>query len=175
MTHPEAWTSSPGRPGWTARRPRRLSSSSNSRGWSSPRTGSTGRSLREGIRMVARPREELVVDVATGDDEDDGARDVVELPQGRQRGGGCALDPDSGVGIVADGERELSLGDQEHAARGLAQDLDGERNGAPDGKAVRERRAAVGLDGTAGVPALDHDGGPAGRGADPERLGRALA
>src|SRR5215210_569290 len=153
MTHPEAWTSSPGRPGWTARRPRRLSSSSNSRGWSSPRTGSTGRSLREGIRMVARPREELVVDVATGDDEDDGARDVVELPQGRQRGGGCALDPDSGVGIV----------------------VDGERNGAPDGKAIRERRAAVGLDGTAGVPALDHDGGAAGHGADPERLGRALA
>ncbi len=114
---------------------------------------------------------ELIVDVPAGDDEDDGAIDVLELGKAGERGAGRALGTDPGLGVSADGTGHVSLADEQHAARDLAEDIDGERDRHPDGEAVGKRGAPVALDDAAGLPRLGHDGCVLRGNADALRVG----
>src|SRR5919108_1435527 len=57
-----------------------------------------GSLFREALGPLYRPPVQLVVDVASGDDEDHGTLADVELPECGERGGGRALHPNPGSG-----------------------------------------------------------------------------
>src|SRR5215211_8881424 len=128
------------------------SSSSSWRVSSSARKASTARLRGKRVGLLAHPREQLGVDVAAGDDQDEGIPEIVELGEGGQRGAGGSFSTDPRVRVGAHCVGDLALGDLEHPAGELAEHLDGERYGDADGEAVGEGRAAVAVYGLARLP-----------------------
>ncbi len=100
--------------------------------------------------------EQLVVDVAPGDDEYDRAVGV-EPGKGRERRGCRCLHPDARVVEGDDGCSDVGLGHFDHQVRGCEQPLDGHGNGDPHGEPVRDRVAEIAVDRTARSPRPGHD------------------
>ena len=123
--------------------------------------------------LVSGSLEQILVDVASRDDKDDGAFQLGELRKCGETGGSSALDPDTGVREGDDCAGELALGGPQHLRRDVAEDLDRVGNRDPDGEPVRERRATLAGYRPSCVEAVCHHGRLGGDDSDPLRLRRA--